>query len=260
MKPPANPPYSILYIWDDRTLSFGENRPLSPHLHGAAELAIALEFPFETVIDSKTRIETKSLLIPPNVQHKNTHKDPICPILYLDPEGRDYQLLKASLGQQGDFIYDLPFEGRAREILTKIYHDVPKADECYELIQKLLFGNEKPIRAKIDPRIRAVLSTIHGDYSRNYSIDSLALEVNLSKDRLLHLFKEQIGIPYRKYRAWARLKQVAKLAFQGNSLTDSAHEAGFADSSHYIKTFHRHFGTQPSEMLFNRKNLKVIFE
>ena len=45
---------------------------------------------------------------------------------------------------------------------------------------------------------------------------------------------------------------------RGSSLTEAAHEAGFADSAHLSRTFRATFGIAPS-FLFERGRLSVTF-
>jgi len=248
-----------MYIWDDRSLSFGDNRQLEPHRHGSAELVVALDQPFDSVLGLGIRVTARSMLIPPNVLHQNRHRDAICPILYLDAEGRDYEILTRSL-QINDGIYrDLPFEDSVRAVFKKIHAERPKPDDCYRSIEGALIGAPVPGRLALDPRIERILERIRDNPGVNYSIDSLAIEAGLSSYRLQHLFTEQVGLPYRKYRTWLRLKHAVRLVFDGESLTRAAYGAGFTDSSHFTNSFRKHFGATPSGLLTKRQDLTVYF-
>jgi AraC family transcriptional regulator len=57
-----------------------------------------------------------------------------------------------------------------------------------------------------------------------------------------HLFVEQTGLPFRTYLLWLRLTKAVESMAAGASLTEAAHEAGFADSAHFSRTFRRMFG------------------
>jgi AraC-like DNA-binding protein len=82
--------------------------------------------------------------------------------------------------------------------------------------------------------------------------------VFLSESRLLHLFKEQIGLPIRNYILWIRLKKVVELIANGESLTYAAHEAGFSDSAHLSKIFLKSIGINPSFLIKNSKFIQVF--
>jgi AraC-like DNA-binding protein len=45
------------------------------------------------------------------------------------------------------------------------------------------------------------------------------------------------------------LARALQAAARGLSLTDAAHEAGFADAAHFTRTMRRHFGVTPGSML-----------
>jgi len=252
-------PAPLLYIWDHRSLSFSGNGQLAPHHHGAAELIVALDKPFESDLGQERRHTARSLLIPPNVRHQNSHRDHICPILYLDAEGRDYAQLTASMATIDGVYRDFTFESRAREVLKRILAEQPSADVCYDMIHRAIFCDTTAGRISLDPRIAAVLKIIRGDPLTNYSADVLAERVGLSTDRMLHLFSEQVGVPVRTYRAWYRLKLASKLRFEGRSLTEAAHQAGFTDSSHYTKTFRKYYGATPRDMLSHPARGAVFF-
>jgi len=69
-----------------------------------------------------------------------------------------------------------------------------------------------------------------------------AAGVHLSASRLRHLFVEQTGLAFKTYQLWLRLVRAIEVYAEGNSLTEAAHEAGFADSAHFSRTFKRTFG------------------
>lgn len=52
----------------------------------------------------------------------------------------------------------------------------------------------------------------------------------------------------RGYVRWLRLRRVAGGLRQGESLTASAHAAGFSDSAHLSRVFRSTFGVRPSEI------------
>ena len=68
----------------------------------------------------------------------------------------------------------------------------------------------------------------------------------LSESRFSHLFVEEIGLPFRTFVLWRRMMLAVNSVASGASLTSAAHEAGFADSAHFSRTFLRMFGVQAS--------------
>jgi AraC-like DNA-binding protein len=76
-----------------------------------------------------------------------------------------------------------------------------------------------------------------------------ATTVGVSPTRLTHLFTKEVGIPFRRFVLWTRIKR-AVTAFQaGDDLTRAAVTAGFTDSAHFSRTFRSMFGLSPSGVL-----------
>lgn len=70
----------------------------------------------------------------------------------------------------------------------------------------------------------------------------VARSLLLSEGRFLHLFREQMHIPWRPYLLWRRLICAVNALAQGASATEAAYEAGFSDSAHLSRTFKSFFG------------------
>jgi AraC-like DNA-binding protein len=70
----------------------------------------------------------------------------------------------------------------------------------------------------------------------------IALELNLSESRFLHLFKDTMQIPWRPYLLWRRLICAVQTLQQGKTATEAAYIAGFSDSAHLSRTFKKQFG------------------
>src|SRR5262249_37089964 len=79
------------------------------------------------------------------------------------------------------------------------------------------------------------------------SID-VARRVDLSAGRFRHLFLREVGLSYRRYLLWLRLRGALESLRRSGSLTTAAHAAGFADSAHLTRTTRRMFGIVPSAM------------
>jgi AraC-like DNA-binding protein len=87
----------------------------------------------------------------------------------------------------------------------------------------------------------------------------LADNVSLSPTRLVHLFKEQTGVPIRRFRQWNRMKSVVEFVAAGQTLTAAALNAGFSDSAHLSRAFRNMFGIKPSFLFSRSTNLNIVF-
>jgi len=114
-----------------------------------------------------------------------------------------------------------------------------------------------PRRAPVDPRIAGAVRLLEArpqDYPR---IQDLAVRAGLSASRLQALLTPAVGMPFRRYRLWRRMAVVMRTLAAGGTLTDAAHEAGFAGSSHLSATFRAMFGLMPSRRL--ELGVEIVF-
>jgi len=110
----------------------------------------------------------------------------------------------------------------------------------------------------LDARIEKALDFAKVQPELKAPVEAIAQAVGLSEGRLVHLFKEQVGIPIRRYLLWLRLVHASGNLFENVSLTTAAHNAGFADSAHFTRTFRKMFGVTPSELFKNSRFVQVI--
>lgn len=78
-------------------------------------------------------------------------------------------------------------------------------------------------------------------------LSDLAQRVRLSESRLGHLFSAEVGLPFRAYVRWLRMRHAIRIVAAGQTLTEAAHAAGFADSAHLNRVCHSMFGAAPSD-------------
>lgn len=71
----------------------------------------------------------------------------------------------------------------------------------------------------------------------------------LSPTRLTHRFGAEVGLPFRRFVLWSRVKRAVIAVQAGHDLTRAAIEAGFADSAHFSRTFRKTIGLAPSSVL-----------
>jgi AraC-like DNA-binding protein len=107
---------------------------------------------------------------------------------------------------------------------------------------------------KLDPRLVAVLEAVDRDLgSGPMPLRAVAARLTLSTDRFRHLFAEQMGLPYRRYLLWRRLRLAALEIMAGHDATSAAHAAGFADAAHFARTLKSTFGVTASQALLAQR-------
>lgn len=80
----------------------------------------------------------------------------------------------------------------------------------------------------------------------NFSLDTLASNVNLSKYHFLRLFKKEFGLTPHAFIVNERLNQANTLIKQGLSISEASVKVGFNDQSHFGRNFKKYFGYSPS--------------
>ena len=64
-----------------------------------------------------------------------------------------------------------------------------------------------------------------------------------------NLFSAAVGVPFRRYRGWLRMRCTIAAIVGGANFTRAAHEAEFADQAHFANAFRRTFGAPPARSL-----------
>lgn len=98
-------------------------------------------------------------------------------------------------------------------------------------------------------RSRAVAAAlwIEENAGEEVSLEAVAREVGLSPFHFLRLFSKVIGATPHQYLIRARLRRAARrLATEEAPVTEVAYDAGFADLSNFVRTFHKAAGVSPS--------------
>lgn len=121
-------------------------------------------------------------------------------------------------------------------------------NEIRDISEKILSEIEDNILFRFQiksPYIRTLIDYIEENYLSSPGIEELAGIVNLSSYYLTRLFKQEIGMSPHAYINQLRINRAGDLIQQGESLLGIAYELGFADQSHFSKTFLKLTGMSP---------------
>lgn len=203
---------------------------LKRHAHFPIEVIFTLSGELHIDTDIHQFRNIQSAIIRSNVPH-TFRLNGECQLYFVDPTSNPGQHISRH------------FFGEAKDIV--FIDDVNP--EYFTANHILPFQNQTPNLTDIDDRIQRCLHWIKTNFaSEGINMSTLSQIVFLSESRLAHLFKHQVGISVHQYILWKKVEMAVKRALDGFSLTDCAYDAGFADSSHFIKTFQKMFGIYPS--------------
>ena len=252
---------SKLYIWQNRGLFMGHLPDISEHRLGSAALCVGIDRPFR-VLESESNgwREGRGVLVPPGCLHEIQVGGALMAILFIEPESPDYPAIQnVMLDGEWQCLYGLVHEDEVLTALREAWELQPDAAVIRDLLDRLIPSPRPGDRPPpLDGRIQRVIRLMKEDLSRSYSMNELAEHVNLSPTRLVHLFKEEVGVPIRRFRQWHRMRVVAALIAEDSTLTDAALGAGFADSSHFSRAFRNMFGITPSSVFGRAANVQIV--
>lgn len=242
------PPVPYLYIWPGQFLFVGRALDTHIHDHHALQMVISLDTPFRMRLTDGPWQTRTAVLIASDQPHECLADDSTILFHNLDPESKTARQLRTRF-LEPDSCYALP-----DALVASFVHAVvpllaqEKACQTVGSILQTFFNQltDGDQTSRIDERIKVVQQRLAQSLMKAVPLAELADEACLSAGRLVHLFKEQVGIPIRKYLLWQRLLRAIGQITQGHNLTQAAHEAGFADSAHFSRNFTRMFGLSPS--------------
>jgi len=139
--------------------------------------------------------------------------------------------------------FETPRALAALEALRQCYREGPTEGALIALgrgILSALPDAESP--ALPDPRVMKMIGFAAENLEETVTLPAAAAHINLSEGRARHLFAAHTGLPFKTYVLWLRIARATQLYGSGQSLTEAAHQAGFADSAHFSRTFRRTFG------------------
>jgi AraC-like DNA-binding protein len=123
-------------------------------------------------------------------------------------------------------------------------------------LDRLFF--ERPIAARqIDRRIQSVIDGIKRDPSSALSAEECAEAVHLSFSRFLHLFKQEVGVPFRSFRTWKRARSLLHYVNRDTNLAHVAQDTGYPDSTHFSHSIRQVYGLKPRDIFAGSRRLAI---
>lgn len=239
------------YLWDGGYLLVGRGEGIvPPHAHHAIQIVIAVE---GDVGIRGTRGDWRmgrGVIVRPDVEHSYNPNGALVAMLFVDPESVEGVWLRTSLREDITLVPDARLTSSAAELrrfLDQPLESMDIRELVRHCVQALRTG--APPSRRLDPRITRVLATIRGADELRISIDEAAATVFLSPSRFAHLFKQQVGLPFRRYMLWRKLTRAMLVIGREKTIATAAHAADFADAAHLTRTFYQMFGIAPSVLM-----------
>lgn len=239
------------YLWEGGYLLTGRGEGIvPPHLHHAIQLVVALEGSFAIRGARGDWRRAHGAIVRPDAVHSYDPSGALNAMLFVEPESTEGRGLVAALR---DDITLVP-EARLAECAAELrrFLDEPfESPRVGDLVRRCVraFSLGTPASRRLDPRVTRVLAAIRASADLRISLDAAAAMAFLSPSRFAHLWKQQVGLPFRRYMLWRKLTRAMLLIGRGETIATAAHEADFADAAHLTHTFHRMVGIAPSVLM-----------
>ena len=223
----------------------GPGAAASAHRHDAIQFAWCREREIQVTTDAGL-IAANAVLIASRQLHDFDAGGAPVVVVLLEPAG--------PLGRE---IGALARDWEGRDLLGRLDGiDFPSATDPSALVGsarqllRALAGEASLVRGRVPrPEVLDAQRVIDSALSGIPRLEVAARSVGLSSRQLRRSFVEEVGVPFRRYVLWRRLRRALLGVRDGMDLTSAAAEAGFADAAHFSRTFKQSFGLSPSEVL-----------
>ena len=149
------------------------------------------------------------------------------------------------------------FAAHVRNTHQRLVSSGPAMDPSPADFDRFFFGQPLPAR-KLDSRIADVLENIRNNPSAVVAAEVCAAQAKLSFSRFLHLFKEQVGAPFRNVRTWKRALSLLHYVHTTGNLVYVALDIGYPDSTHFCHSIRRAYGLKPKDIISGSRKLRII--
>ncbi|MDB5708290.1 MAG: AraC family transcriptional regulator [Sphingomonas bacterium] len=212
------------------------------HAHHAIQITFGLEGGFELCADG-TCLTGPVVAIDSDTRHTFQGRGAVA-FLFVAPESAAGIALAATFFRQGPLasLTSQPVRD-TRVALQHCFHSEASDEALRDLGRKIIAelaigaGASRP-----DPRVLGMIGYAAKNLEDRITLPAAADHIHLSPSRARHLFAAHTGLSFKAYVLWLRLERAVQLYADGASLTEAAHQAGFADSAHLSRTFRRTFG------------------
>ncbi len=244
-------PGGRFYLWRDRALYIGPDLVASVHAHRAVQVCIGLSGGVRLRGAGERFHSYAGALIPSNLPHETDVPAELLASFWIEPDSPAARRLAWS-GAQAGIQHIAPAKlAQVTSALHACWRDAYASPRAEALLDTVLarLATREPERRAVDPRLARARAMLDAATDRRMPLAEIAAQVTLSPSRLAHLLRAEIGMAPRRYLLWLRLRDALGALGRGASITDAAHDAGFADAAHLSRTFRRMLGFAPSTAL-----------
>lgn len=117
----------------------------------------------------------------------------------------------------------------------------------------ILSEAEVKLEQRNEQRIASIIDYVEHNYALHPSLDQLAESLELAPDYLSHFIKDALGITFRDYLNYVRIRHALELIQNKHiSQTDILIQTGFSDYRYFISAFEKIYHCKPEEYRFEQ--------
>lgn len=257
-EPAAAPSDSLKPLWhvgDGRMLFAGCLHRNALHSHSVPVLLAGLYDDFRLKLRDDAWFSCRAAVIRAGDAYEFDAGGQPLAVVYVEPTEAPAEGLAALLCETREEHGALIGQQSDLALLRALYEDAASLRWADDAMADLIGFSKAKVRQTIDRRVACAIASIaegratECDVVRSPTVVSAARAAGLSTSRFQHLFKQETGVPYRRYAAWARMRAAVAEIVKGNNFTKAAHAAGFYDQPHFAHEFRRIFGAPASRSL-----------
>jgi AraC family transcriptional regulator len=253
---PNEEPYRWLsvprwYLWEGGFLLSARAQGVVPsHAHHAIQIVIALDGCVAVRGHDGDWRESGGIVVRADAEHSFDCNGALGVMVFVDPESSEGAWLSTSLRQDITIVPNTRLAAIATELrpFAERPHDIEDVGALVRHCVQGLRTGIAPTRGR-DPRVTTVLDAIRSADDLRMSLEQAADKACLSPTRFAHLFRDQVGLPFRRYMLCRKLTRAMVAVASERTIAAAAHAADFADAAHLTRTFYQMVGMAPSVLM-----------
>ena len=248
-------------LWESYCYPPGAASATPRHVHETYQICLSLNFPGESRYRGATlAIPTQSIsLFHPGEPHSSR-----------DPQDRDvasdFRLLYVPAAFWEGSSSSAPFFPDAVMVEPTLLRRLVQAHAALReiinplrtetILRETLHALQGFARVRPDSSMRREASTVcrvrrylEDNAHEKVRLSELSGVARLSEYHLLRVFRQEVGMPPHAYQTQIRIDRARRLLLKGSRIGDVAFALGFADQSHFTRTFHGVVGCTPRQYI-----------